>query len=197
MSTERVRQYIGPKVWPIKALEMYIGRNKIENGVSEPPEVMETIGAVRDRERRMFLGIWCTRDKELGTNTMKNFAKCQDPQRPNLHHDLTIIPGFQKQTASKVGLMKRLNRCCHSLCKPAGAVEAMELEDQLQLANDIIHFLDAVGHSSRKIIIDKQREEREQAEKDVGAKIAAAVASFVAPRIYAGSLLSLLRQPIE
>ncbi|KAF9060355.1 hypothetical protein BDP27DRAFT_1430197 [Rhodocollybia butyracea] len=146
---------------------------------------------------RMFLGIRCARDEKLGTNTMQNFAKCQDPQRPNLHHDLTVILGFQKRTASKVGLMKRLNGCCHSLCKPAGAVEAMELEDQLQLADDIIHFLDAVGHSSRvkqlkrdfttptrkKIIIDKRREEREQAEKDVDAKIAAAVASFVAPRV--------------
>ncbi|KAF9067356.1 hypothetical protein BDP27DRAFT_1403848 [Rhodocollybia butyracea] len=51
MSTEGVRRYIGPKVWPIKASEMYIGRDKIENGVSEPPEVVGTIGAVRDRER--------------------------------------------------------------------------------------------------------------------------------------------------
>ncbi|KAF9059310.1 hypothetical protein BDP27DRAFT_1371637 [Rhodocollybia butyracea] len=44
-----------PKVWPIKVSEMYIGRNKIENGVSELPEVVGTIGAMRDRERRTNL----------------------------------------------------------------------------------------------------------------------------------------------
>ncbi|KAF9078169.1 hypothetical protein BDP27DRAFT_1356859 [Rhodocollybia butyracea] len=92
MNVGALRAAVGkPKVLPIKASEMYIGRDKIENGVSDLPEAVGTIGAVRDHERS------CSLYKQpyllfIPALLLSLPPKTVQDTTATIHNDLTMTP---------------------------------------------------------------------------------------------------------